>query len=87
MPGITLLGLGPGDTAKLTREAWEVLVSADQVWLRTKQHSMIYMKMAVRLRMCILPLWKKFWNLENHLRVWSMPSRVTRSWLRRPAQR
>ena len=38
MPGITLLGLGPGDTAKLTREAWEVLVSADQVWLRTKQH-------------------------------------------------
>ncbi len=38
MPGITLLGLGPGDPAKLTREAWEVLVSADQVWLRTKQH-------------------------------------------------
>ena len=38
MPGITLLGLGPGDPATLTREAWEVLVSADQVWLRTKQH-------------------------------------------------
>jgi tetrapyrrole methylase family protein/MazG family protein len=38
MPGITLLGLGPGDPAKLTREAWEVLASAGQVWLRTKEH-------------------------------------------------
>ena len=28
MPGITLLGLGPGDPAKLTREAWDVLASA-----------------------------------------------------------
>ena len=38
MPGITLLGLGPGDPAKLTREAWDVLASAGQVWLRTIQH-------------------------------------------------
>ena len=38
MPGITLLGLGPGDPDKLTREAWDVLTSAGQVWLRTKQH-------------------------------------------------
>jgi tetrapyrrole methylase family protein/MazG family protein len=38
MPGITLLGLGPGDPAKLTREAWDVLASAGHVWLRTKQH-------------------------------------------------
>jgi tetrapyrrole methylase family protein / MazG family protein len=38
MPGITLLGLGPGDPDKLTREAWEVLVSAGQLWLRTRQH-------------------------------------------------
>ncbi len=38
MPGITLLGLGPGDPAKLTREAWEVLASTGQVWLRTNQH-------------------------------------------------
>jgi tetrapyrrole methylase family protein/MazG family protein len=38
MPGITLLGLGPGDASKLTREAWDVLASAGQVWLRTKQH-------------------------------------------------
>ena len=38
MPGITLLGLGPGDPAKLTREAWDVLGSAGEVWLRTEQH-------------------------------------------------
>jgi tetrapyrrole methylase family protein / MazG family protein len=38
MPGITLLGLGPGDPAKLTREAWEVLSSENEVWLRTKEH-------------------------------------------------
>ena len=38
MPGITLLGLGPGDPASLTREAWDVLASAGEVWLRTDQH-------------------------------------------------
>jgi tetrapyrrole methylase family protein / MazG family protein len=38
MSGITLLGLGPGDPAKLTREAWEVLASCKQLWLRTDQH-------------------------------------------------
>jgi tetrapyrrole methylase family protein/MazG family protein len=41
MPGITLLGLGPGDPFKLTREAWEVLISAGQVWLRTNQHPIV----------------------------------------------
>jgi tetrapyrrole methylase family protein / MazG family protein len=38
MSGITLLGLGPGDPAKITREAWEVLSSAGEIWLRTKSH-------------------------------------------------
>jgi len=38
MPGITLLGLGPGNPDQLTREAWEVLSSAEDVWLRTRQH-------------------------------------------------
>lgn len=38
MPGITLLGLGPGDPGLLTREAWELLGSAHEVWLRTRQH-------------------------------------------------
>jgi tetrapyrrole methylase family protein / MazG family protein len=38
MNGITLLGLGPGDPSKLTREAWDVLTSADEIWLRTNQH-------------------------------------------------
>ena len=38
MPGLTLLGLGPGDPKHLTREAWEVLSQADEVYLRTRQH-------------------------------------------------
>lgn len=38
MPGITLLGLGPGDPNQLTRAAWDLLSSADEVWLRTRQH-------------------------------------------------
>ena len=41
MPGITLLGLGPGNPDQLTREAWDVLASADEVWLRTRQHPTI----------------------------------------------
>jgi len=38
MPGITLLGLGPGNPDQLTREAWNVLSTADEIWLRTRQH-------------------------------------------------
>jgi len=38
MPGITLLGLGPGNPDQLTREAWDLLSTADEVWLRTRQH-------------------------------------------------
>jgi tetrapyrrole methylase family protein/MazG family protein len=38
MPSITLLGLGPGNPAQLTREAWDVLASAEEVTLRTRQH-------------------------------------------------
>jgi len=38
MPGITLLGLGPGNPDQLTREAWDVLSATDEVWLRTRQH-------------------------------------------------
>ncbi len=38
MPGITILGLGPGNPVHLTREAWDVLSSAEEVWLRTRQH-------------------------------------------------
>jgi tetrapyrrole methylase family protein/MazG family protein len=37
-PGITLLGLGPGDPALLTRQAWQVLQTATEVYLRTRQH-------------------------------------------------
>lgn len=38
MPGITILGLGPGNPGQLTREAWDVISAADEVWLRTRQH-------------------------------------------------
>ncbi len=36
--GITVVGLGPGDGRYLTREAWETLVQADEIWLRTARH-------------------------------------------------
>jgi tetrapyrrole methylase family protein/MazG family protein len=35
---ITIVGLGPGNSCHLTREAWEVLEAADEVWLRTERH-------------------------------------------------
>jgi len=35
---ITIVGLGPGDPRYLTREAWEVLSTAEEVWLRTAHH-------------------------------------------------
>jgi tetrapyrrole methylase family protein / MazG family protein len=38
MPGIILLGLGPGDPAQLTREAWEVLSASSEIHVRTRQH-------------------------------------------------
>jgi tetrapyrrole methylase family protein / MazG family protein len=38
MAGITLLGLGPGDPSLLTREAWGVLESCQEVYVRTSQH-------------------------------------------------
>jgi tetrapyrrole methylase family protein/MazG family protein len=36
--GITIVGLGPGDGRYLTREAWEVLAHAPEIWLRTRLH-------------------------------------------------
>ncbi len=41
MAGITLLGLGPGDPNQLTREAWDVLSAAEEIWVRTRQHPTI----------------------------------------------
>ncbi len=38
MGTITIIGLGPGDPRHLTREAWEALEAADEVWLRTARH-------------------------------------------------
>jgi len=41
VPGITLIGLGPGDPGKVTREAWQLLASARSMWLRTRQHPVV----------------------------------------------
>jgi len=38
MGTITIVGLGPGDPRHLTREAWEVLQAAPELWLRTERH-------------------------------------------------
>lgn len=38
MPGITVLGLGPGDPQLLTRAAWQILTGTTEVWLRTREH-------------------------------------------------
>lgn len=41
IPGITLLGLGPGSPEQLTRQAWDVLQNAPEVYLRTDQHPVV----------------------------------------------
>src|SRR3989304_1612227 len=38
---IPLLGLGPGNPEQLTREAWDVLNGAKEVYLRTRQHPIV----------------------------------------------
>ena len=35
---ITIVGLGPGDPGWITREAWQVLEDADEVYVRTRSH-------------------------------------------------
>jgi tetrapyrrole methylase family protein/MazG family protein len=35
---ITIIGLGPGDGRYLTRQAWEILSSAREIYLRTARH-------------------------------------------------
>jgi tetrapyrrole methylase family protein/MazG family protein len=38
---ITIVGLGPGNPDLLTRKAWEVLTSSDEVFFRTNQHPVV----------------------------------------------
>ncbi len=40
-PGITLVGLGPGNPNQLTREAWDLLNSTEEIFLRTSQHPVV----------------------------------------------
>ncbi len=41
MAQITVVGLGPGDAGDLTRDAWQVLQEAGEVWLRTLHHPVV----------------------------------------------
>jgi tetrapyrrole methylase family protein / MazG family protein len=41
MPGITIVGLGPGSAACLTREAMETLAQAGEIHVRTRRHPVI----------------------------------------------
>lgn len=40
-PGITVVGLGPGDPGLLTQEAWLVLTQAGGLYLRTRDHPVV----------------------------------------------
>ena len=37
-PGITIVGLGPGDPGLLTRQAWDLLGEINEIYLRTRMH-------------------------------------------------
>ena len=39
--GITIVGLGPGNSQTITRQAWEILSIADTVYLRTERHPIV----------------------------------------------
>ncbi len=41
MPQITIVGLGPGAVGDLTRDAWQILSDAPEVWLRTLRHPIV----------------------------------------------
>ena len=38
MSQITIVGMGPGGAQYITREAWQILTAADEIWLRTLHH-------------------------------------------------
>lgn len=40
-PGVTLVGLGPGSLEHLTREAWSILQTVPELYLRTAQHPIV----------------------------------------------
>ena len=40
-PSITILGLGPGGAELLTRQAWQVLETSTELYLRTRHHPTI----------------------------------------------
>lgn len=41
LTGITIMGLGPGDPGKLTRQAWEILQNCSELYVRTIHHPVV----------------------------------------------
>jgi tetrapyrrole methylase family protein/MazG family protein len=41
MNQITIVGLGPGAPGQITREAWDVILNTEEVWLRTSHHPVV----------------------------------------------
>ena len=39
--GLTIIGLGPGNPNRITRQAWELLEDAQEIYLRTRMHPSI----------------------------------------------
>jgi tetrapyrrole methylase family protein/MazG family protein len=39
--GITIIGLGPGDPGLISHQAWQILESVEEVYLRTGQHPVV----------------------------------------------
>jgi tetrapyrrole methylase family protein/MazG family protein len=50
-PGITIVGLGPGDPQLLSREAWQCLSTCGEAWLRTGRHPVL-VGLPTQLRVC-----------------------------------
>ena len=49
-PGICLLGLGPGDPVLLTRQAWDLINSSEEIYFRTRMHPVVrYLPPSVRI--------------------------------------
>ena len=41
LPGITLVGLGPGDLNLITKQVWDLINSAPEIYLRTTKHPVV----------------------------------------------
>ncbi len=47
---ITIVGLGPGNPNQLTREAWQILQEAAEIYVRTREHPVVAILSPARVR-------------------------------------